>query len=91
MTSYLGEKNKWSDNIASVADLVVYLSAELVAVTRERDTAIEQLRSADNCCDYCQHSPTIECDFDCDKCPLTCYCRGCTTGENFRWKGSGSK
>lgn len=39
------------------ADFIEALAAELEAVKRERDAAVEMLRSNTHCCESCKHMP----------------------------------
>ncbi len=74
-------------------NLIRQFAVELETATRERDAAVEQLRSAENRCDYCLNCPDEECeqsDYDCESCgAMGCLCRCCKNGENWRWKGAG--
>ena len=64
------------DYIDEAADLIESLAAELEQVKRERDAAVEDLRTKAYYCETCAHyTPGY-------------FCSGCRNKSNWQWRGA---
>jgi uncharacterized small protein (DUF1192 family) len=78
--------------VPELLDEIARLTAELAAVTRERDAAVrdmQRLAHGGEGCEVCkQYVDNGKCCADCDDCGLECYCRTCRNSNKWEWRGA---